>query len=309
MSEITASKVKELRDKTGVGMMDAKKALVENDGDMTASLDWLRTKGLAKAAKKAGRTAAEGLVAVAVSDDRKNAVLVEVNAETDFVSRNEKFQEAVQKFADAALDSQVETLDELKELEIEGNKVADILTDLIATIGENIELRRFERLSVDKGVIGHYVHNSVSENMGRIAVLTALESDADADKLAEIGKKISMHVAAAKPEYLKAENIDSQRLEREKNVLREQAADSGKPPEIIEKMIEGRLRKFYEEVCLLNQVFVIDGENTVQKFLDLQAKELGQDITLPGYVMFVLGEGIEKKEEDFAQEVKNAVNG
>ena len=309
MAEITAAKVKELRDSTGAGMMDAKKALVENDGDMEAALDWLRTKGLAKAAKKSGRTAAEGLVAVAVSDDAKSAVVVEVNAETDFVSRNEQFQQAVQKIADAALNSDVETVEDLNNLEVEGKKVSDILTDLIATIGENMQLRRLERVSVENGAVAHYVHNAVIGDMGRIGVILGLKSDAPSDKLKEIGKKLAMHVAAAKPEYRTPEDVPEERVERERNVLKEQAADSGKPAEIIDKMVEGRIRKFFEEICLLNQTFVIDGENSVAKFIEHTSKDLGNDLDLVDYRMFVLGEGIEKEEENFAEEVKNAVNG
>lgn len=305
MSEITAAKVKELRDKTGAGMMDAKKALVENNGDMDQSVDWLRTKGLAKAAKKSGRTAAEGLVAVAVSDDGKDGVIVEVNAETDFVSRNEKFQEAVNKIAKKALESDTQDIDALGNMDLDGKSVNDTLTDLIATIGENMQLRRFERISVENGAVGHYVHNPISTNMGQIGVIVGLVSNEDQATLKDVGKKIAMHIAALKPEALKPEDLSEERVEREKNVLREKAAGSGKPAEIIEKMLEGQIRKFYSEICLLQQTFVIDGENTVEKYLE----QSGKDIAIADYKIFVLGEGIEKEEENFAEEVKNAVNG
>ena len=305
MSEITAAKVKELRDKTGAGMMDAKKALVENDGDMDQSVDWLRTKGLAKAAKKSGRTAAEGLVALAVSEDGKDGVIVEVNAETDFVSRNEKFQEAVNKIAQTALESGTQDIDALGNMDLGGKSVNDTLTDLIATIGENMQLRRFERICVDNGVIGQYMHNPVSANLGQIGVLVGLVSNEDQATLKDVGKKIAMHIAALKPEALKPEDLSQDRVEREKNILREKASESGKPADIIEKMLEGQIRKFYSEICLLQQTFVIDGENTVEKYLE----QAGKDIAIADYKIFVLGEGIEKEEEDFAEEVKNAVNG
>lgn len=305
MAEITAAKVKELRDKTGAGMMDAKKALVENDGDMDNAVDWLRTKGLAKAAKKSGRTAAEGLVSVAVSDDAKEAVIVEVNAETDFVSRNEKFQDAVKSITEKALESDVATVEELGQLEVNGKPVNDLLTDLIATIGENMQLRRFERVSVDNGAIAQYVHNAVADNLGRIGVLVALESGADKDTLLDNGKKVAMHIAAAKPEALTPEGLPEDRVEREKNVLREKAKETGKPADIIEKMLEGQIRKFYSEICLLNQTFVIDPDHTVEKFVT----QISDDAKITDYKLFVLGEGIEKEEENFAEEVKNAVNG
>ena len=309
MAEITAAKVKELRDKTGAGMMDAKKALTENEGDMDAAVDWLRTKGLAKAAKKAGRAAAEGLVAVNLSDDAKKAVIVEVNAETDFVARNDQFQNAVLKISHAALNADVNDVAGLGDLQLDGKSVNDTLTDLIATIGENMTLRRFASIEVDEGAVGRYIHNPVSDNLGRIGVIVGLKSSAPTDKLQEIGKKLAMHIAAAKPECLKPENLPEERVEREKAVLREQAADTGKPPEIIQKMLEGRLRKFYEEVCLLNQTFVIDGENSVEKYLEQAGKDIGHDIEITAYELFVLGEGVEVEEEDFAEEVKRTVNG
>mgnify|MGYP006270586145 FL=1 len=305
MAEITVAKVKELRDKTGAGIKKKKKALVENDGDMDNAVDWLRTKGLAKAAKKSGRTAAEGLVSVAVSDDAKEAVIVEVNAETDFVSRNETFQDAVKSITQKALESDVTTVEELGRLEVDGKPVNDLLTDLIATIGENMQLRRFERVSVDNGAIAQYVHNSVAGNLGRIGVLVALESGADKDTLLENGKKVAMHVAAAKPEALTPEGLPEDRVEREKNVLREKAKETGKPADIIEKMLEGQIRKFYSEICLLNQTFVIDPDHTVEKFVT----QISDDTKIADYKLFVLGEGIEKEEENFAEEVKNAVNG
>lgn len=309
MSEITAAKVKELREKTGVGMMDAKKALVESNGDMEAAIDALRAKGLAKAAKKSGRTAAEGLVTVAISDDAKKAVILEINAETDFVARNEKFQGAVHDIAKAALAANISDIEALAKLEIDGKAVQDILTELIATIGENMQLRRIELVEAQDGVIARYIHGAVATDMGRIGVLVALKSTIDAGQAQEIGKKIAMHVAAAKPEYLVPEQVDADRLEREKAVLREQAADSGKPPEIIEKMLDGRIRKFYEEICLLNQTYVIDGESKVGKFVESAGKDAGGELSIQSYSSFILGEGIEKEEANFAEEVKNAVNG
>ena len=305
MAEITAALVKELREKTGAGMMDCKKALAENDGDLEQAVDWLRTKGLAAAAKKAGRVAAEGLVAVAV-EGGKGAV-VEVNSETDFVSRNDQFQNFVREVAKLALAADGD-LDKLLASEYpgSGNTVQEQLTDLIATIGENMSIRRCEALSVDNGVLASYIHNAMDDGLGKIAVVVGLQSDGDKAALEGFGKQLAMHVAAAKPQAVSRDDLDPEALERERAVLSEQARESGKPEEIIEKMVEGRLRKFYEEVCLLDQTFVIDGETQVGKAVEAAGKEAGGAISVNGFKMFVLGDGIEKEEEDFAAEVAAA---
>lgn len=307
MAEITASMVKDLREKTGAGMMDAKTALVENGGDMEKAVDWLRTKGLAKAAKKAGRTAAEGLVAVARSGNA--AAAVEINAETDFVARNEQFQAFVKKTAQVAL----ATGGDVQKLAAapygEGKSVQDTLTALIATIGENMSLRRTAVLSVGSGVVASYVHNAISDGLGKIGVLVALESTGDAAKLEALGKQIAMHVAAANPAYLDSASVDPAVLEREKNVIRETAKEQGKAADIIEKMLEGRVRKYYEEVCLLEQVFIMDGENKISKVVENAAKDIGAPVKVTGFVRFQLGEGIEKEEADFAAEVAKVANG
>ena len=294
MADITASMVKDLREKTGTGMMDCKKALVECNGDMEAAVDWLRKKGLSAAAKKSDRVAAEGLVAVASQGNK--AVVLEVNAETDFVSRNDKFQGFVAKTVKAALDSG----DDFETLK---TKASDELTNLIATVGENMNMRRMETLSVSEGVVASYIHNAIATGLGKIGVLVALESSADANALNALGKQIAMHVAAASPIALSKDNVDQSMLDREKNVLADQARESGKPEEIIEKMVEGRMRKYYEDVCLLEQIYVVDGESRVAAVVEKAAKELGVPVKLTGFVRFALGEGIEKKESDFAAEV------
>ncbi len=306
MADITASMVKELRGKTAAGMMDAKKALVENGGDMDAAVDWLRKKGLSKAAKKSGRTAAEGLVAV-VTAGTKGAV-VELNSETDFVSRNEEFQSFVKKVADIAIN--VPSVEELAVADFEdGKSVQEALTDLIAKIGENMSLRRSAQLSVENGAVVPYVHSALAPNLGKIGVLVALESNAPFEVLQALGKQIAMHIAATNPESLDIASIDQEALDREKAVLSDQARASGKPEEIIEKMLVGRLRKYYEEICLLEQTFVIDGETKVSDVIANASKDAGAEIKLTGYVRIQLGDGIEKKEEDFAAEVAKAANG
>ncbi|MCB1782898.1 MAG: elongation factor Ts [Alphaproteobacteria bacterium] len=305
MAEITASMVKELRESTGAGMMDAKKALVENNGDMENAIDWLRTKGLAKAAKKSGRTAAEGLVAIA-TEGTKGAV-VEVNSETDFVARNAEFQTLVTKIAQKALNTS--TVEELATAQIDGKDVATTLTDLIAKIGENMALRRMTSLSVPQGSVVGYVHGALADGLGKIGVLVALESSADNETLQALGKQIAMHVAAANPQFLGASDVSSDVLDRERSVLKEQAIASGKPADIAEKMVEGRIRKFYEEICLLEQVFVIDNETKISQVVANAAKQAGADIKLTGFARVQLGEGIEKEETDFAAEVAAAVNG
>jgi elongation factor Ts len=302
MAEITAALVKQLREKTGAGMMDCKKALTQTDGDIEAAVDWLRKKGLAAAAKKAGRVAAEGLVGV-VTEGGRGAV-VEVNSETDFVARNEAFQGFVATVAKLAL----ETGGDLKALGAASypdgdHTVAEALTEMIAKIGENMSLRRAETLRVSDGIVAGYVHSQVAPGLGKIGVLVALQSTGDKDKLAAFGKQLAMHVAAAAPQAVAAEEIDPAALERERDVLAEQARASGKPDNIIEKMVEGRLRKYYEEVCLLEQVFVIDGESKVRKAVEAAAEDLGAPITVAGFRRFLLGEGVEREQSDFAAEV------
>lgn len=313
MAQITASLVKELREKTGAGMMDAKKALVEVDGDMDAAIDWLRTKGLAKAAKKADRVAAEGLVAVTATERGNGmaAAAVEVNSETDFVARNDLFQKAVSEIAGLAVDSP-ETDALLAAKMANGSSVSDSMTNLIATIGENMSVRRASALAVDPGVVAAYVHNASAENMGKIGVLIALKSDGDKAVLAEIGRKVAMHVAAASPAPAVAiteAEVDPAIVEKERSVFADQARQSGKPENIVEKMVEGRLRKFYEEVVLLKQAFVFDPDKSVADALKAAEAEAGAPIELTGFVRMVLGEGIEKKEEDFAAEVAAAAKG
>lgn len=307
MAEITASMVKELREKTGAGMMEAKKALVESKGDMEAASDWLRKKGLATAEKKSSRTAAEGLVAFAISGTK--GALVEVNAETDFVGKNDEFRAYVSKVAEVALKTGANDIEKLAAAPLDGKKVQDGLTGLIAKIGENMKLRRCSTLEVKQGVVVGYMHNALEPGLGKIGVLVALESAGKTDKLGDVGKQIAMHVAAAFPKFLDSSSVDSSALEREKNFLRDQAKQSGKPPEIIEKMLEGRIRKFYEEVCLLEQVSVIDGETRISKVVENAAKDAGAPVKLTGFLRFQLGEGIEKEEKDFASEVAAVVNG
>ena len=289
---ITAALVKELRDNTGAGMMDAKKALTETDGDMEAAVDWLRTKGLAKAAKKSGRTAAEGLIGTHVSNGV--GVMVEVNSETDFVSKNSDFQQMVSSFATAALEAS--EVDGLVRLKVDGSVISEILTNKIATIGENMTIRRMARLEGES--VATYVHNAVSEGMGKIGVLVAMTG---VDK--GIGKQIAMHIAAANPASLRVDDLDSSIIDREKQILSEQARDSGKPEAVIEKMITGRMNKFFEEVTLLNQKFVINPDITVSQ----AAADAGVEII--GFSRLEVGEGIEKEQEDFAAEVAKTIGG
>jgi elongation factor Ts len=301
MAEITAAQVKELREKTGAGMMDCKRALTETKGDMEGAVDWLRKKGLAAAAKKAGRIAADGLIGV-VSHGSKGA-MVEVNAETDFVARNDNFQDFVRRSAEIALSHEGD-MSRIQQSEYPGGgSVTDKLTHLVATIGENMSLRRATSLSVGKGVVASYVHNASGPGLGKIGVLVALESAGDAEKVAALGKQLAMHIAAANPQALSIAEVDPKALERERSVLREQAASSGKPAAVIEKMVEGRLRKYYEDVVLLEQVYVIDGESRVSAAVEKAAKEIGAPVKVTGFRRFALGEGIERKESDFAAEV------
>ncbi len=302
MAEITAALVKELREKTGAGMMDCKKALTETGGDMDQAVDWLRKKGLAAAAKKAGRVAAEGLIGLALGGDR--GALVEVNSETDFVARNEDFQSFVMQVAAVAL-AQGGNLDAVKAADYPdaGRSVDEQLTHMIATIGENMSLRRAALVSAPGGAVVGYVHNQVAPGLGKIGVLVGLSSDGDAAQLAALGKQLAMHVAAANPQALAVEDLDPAAVERERAVLADQAKASGKPDEIVAKMVEGRLRKYYEEVVLLEQTYVIDGESKVRKAIEAAAADVGAPVSVTGFVRFALGEGIEKKDEDFAAEV------
>ena len=304
MAEITAATVKELRERTGAGMMDCKKALAETNGDMEAAIDWLRAKGLSAAAKKAGRTAAEGLVGVAVEGTRGAAV--EVNSETDFVAKNEQFQDFVRNVAQIALKDGGD-LEALSNASYpSGGTVAEALTNNIATIGENQSLRRSAVVDVNEGVVVPYVHNQVVPGLGKIGVLVALESSAPAETLQALGKQIAMHVAAANPLALNADQLDAALVERERSIAMEKAKESGKPQNIIEKMVEGGLAKFRKDNALLSQLFVMDNKTPVADVVAQAAKDAGTAITLAGFVRFQLGEGIEKKQEDFAAEVAAA---
>jgi len=307
MATITAAMVKELRETTGAGMMDCKTALNENDGNIEAAVDWLRTKGLASAAKKSGRVAAEGLVGI--TSTGTTGAVVEINSETDFVARNEQFQDMVSTIAKAALEADnAETLADTK-YGSSGQSVAEQIKEMIGTIGENMVLRRSSRLQVSDGVVSTYVHNATAEGLGKIGVLVALESTGDKGKLDELGRKIAMHVAAANPLAVTQEEIDPGVIERERAVLAEQAKESGKPVEIIDKMVEGRIRKFYEEVALMSQVYVIDGESKVEAAVKSSESEVGAPIKVAGFARYALGEGIEKEEEDFAAEVAAVASG
>ncbi|MEB3702556.1 Elongation factor Ts [Candidatus Bealeia paramacronuclearis] len=299
---VTPALVKELREKTGAGMMDCKKALAEVNGSLEHAVDWLRKKGLAAAAKKSGRVAAEGLVGVAVSG-AKGAIL-EVNAETDFVGRNEHFQEFVKAATKLTMDAKGD-LETLKTLTYPGTSenISERLTQLIATIGENMALRRSGFLEVKDGVVVSYLHNAISPELGRIGVLVALESTASKDELTQLGKQIAMHIAAARPTALKTTDLSSADVERERAIFKDQAIASGKPAEFADKMVEGRIRKYYEEVVLEEQAFIMDPKSRVKDVVEQKGKELGSSVVLSGFLSFALGEGIEKEESDFAAEV------
>ena len=304
MSNISASLVKELRDKTGAGMMDCKNALNENNGDIESSIDWLRIKGLAKAAKKSGRVASEGLIAVSSSDDF--SAIIEVNSETDFVARNDIFQNVASKISSLGLMSS--SIDDLKEQNIDEKdmNVESYITEMISSIGENINLRRMTRFDSSNSNVSTYIHGQVNEGLGKIGVMVNLKSDAEKEALSELGKKIAMHIAATNPLSVSIEDIPSDVLERERNILIEEARESGKPEDIIEKMIDGRLKKFYQESVLLEQTYVIDGESKVSSVL----QSLGSPVEIIEFVRYELGEGIEKaSEEDFASEVDSMVSG
>lgn len=309
MTEITAAQVKELRQETGVGMMDCKKALLETGGELDDAVDWLRKNGLAAAARKVGRVAADGLIGLAV-EGRAGAV-VEVNAETDFVARNEAFQEFVKTVAALALESGAGTPEDLRGVAYpdSGRTAGEQLTHLITTLGENMILRRVRLCRADSGVLASYVHNTLAPGLGRIGVLVAVDTSADGEKLETLAKQLAMHVAAANPQTVSSADLDAAALERERSILGEQARASGKPDDIVEKIIEGRLRKFYEEVCLLDQTFVIDGETKVAQVLEAAGKELGSPVAVKEFARFALGEGVEKPDEDFAAEVAAAAGG
>ncbi len=301
MAAVSASLVKELREKTGAGMMDCKNALNETGGNIEEAVDWLRKKGLAAAAKKAGRVAAEGLIGAAVEGTK--GVLVELNAETDFVARNEEFQELVRRVTELGLTAEGD-MDKLKATKApSGSTVEEEITRAIATIGENMSLRRYGMLSVGQGAVASYVHSSVAPNLGKIGVLVALESTGDAEKLVELGRQLAMHVAAANPRWVEPADVDASEVDRERAILAEQARASGKPENIIEKMVEGRLRKFYEEVALVEQAWVIDPDKKVKTVLQEAAKTVGAPVKCVGFLRYGLGEGVEKEESDFASEV------
>jgi elongation factor Ts len=307
MAEITAALVKDLREKSGAGMMDCKKALQENNGDVEASMDWLRTKGLAKAAKKADRAAAEGLVAGKLSADGKTGVLVEFNAETDFVAKNDQFQAAAREFAEVALGVSGDVDAILAAKTSKGQVVADVVTNLIATIGENMRLRRAARLAVDQGAVALYLHNKQGDDVARLAVLVALESPGDAAQLSEVARKIALHVAGTPtpPLALSSDELDPEVVAKEREIQTQMAVESGKPREIAEKMVEGRIRKWQEEVVLLKQPFVMNPDQTIEQLIAETGKALGAPVKVKGFVRFALGEGVDKGPDgpDFATEV------
>ncbi|ODT88000.1 translation elongation factor Ts [Phenylobacterium sp. SCN 70-31] len=313
MAEITAALVKDLREKSGAGMMDCKKALQETGGDVEAAMDWLRTKGLAKAAKKADRAAAEGLVAGKISDDGKTGVLVELNAETDFVAKNDTFQSAAREFATVALgvDGDVEAIRAAKTAK--GEVVQDAVTNLIATIGENMQLRRAARLSVTQGAVSLYLHNKQGDDVAKLAVLVALEGAGDQAALGEVARRIALHVAGTPtpPLALTSSELDPAVVAKEREIQVQMAIESGKPKEIAEKMVEGRIRKWQEEVVLLAQPFVMNPDQTIEQLVADTAKETGSPVVLKGFVRFALGEGVDKGPEgpDFAAEVASMTGG
>ncbi len=307
MTEVTAAMVKELREKSGAGMLDCKKALAENNGDIDAAMDFLRKKGLASAAKKSSRAAAEGLVSVGAAGN--TGVIIELNAETDFVARNDQFQTFLSQLTDVALATKTGDVEQLKKSKVGAKTAEEGLTELIANIGENMTLRRSALLSVANGVVASYVHNALQPNRGKIGVLVALESTADAEKLGALGRQLAMHIAAARPEALDVESLNPETVARERAVHADKATQSGKPADIVEKMVEGSMRKYYEQVVLLNQTFIIDGENKISAVLEKAAKDLGAPVKLTQYVRFELGEGVEKAADDFAAEVAKMANG
>lgn len=311
MTVISANQVKELREATAAGMMDCKKALIENNGDLDASIDWLRAKGLSKAAKKADRIAAEGLVCVAVSG--KKGVVVEVNSETDFVAKNEQFQKLVSEITQIALKIDANTDDMVNAVTnsklSHGKSVSESLMEAVASIGENMNLRRVRALQVNSGFVCDYVHNKVADGMGRIGVLVALETESHDAKIADTARHIAMHIAATAPASLSQHDIDAELTARERAVYQEQASQTGKPDNIVQGMVEGRMKKFFKEVCLLEQSFVMNPDKTISEIVADLAKEVGKEVTLSGFIMFKVGDGIEKQETDFAAEVAAAAGG
>lgn len=310
MTQVTPAMIRELREMTSAGMMDCKNALTETAGNIEEAVDWLRKKGLAKAAKKSGRVAAEGVVAVAINGTKGAAI--ELNSETDFVARNPEFQQLALAIAQQAVqtDGSLEAVQNAKLPT--GETAQEGISAAIAKIGENMNLRRTALLSVNSGVVASYVHSAIAPGLGKIGVLLAIESTAPADKLNALGKQIAMHIAAAKPEALNRDEVPAELLERERAVFRDQALQSGKPADVVEKMVDGRIRKYYEEVVLLEQMYVVDGKSKVSDVVEAAAKEAGAPITITGFVRFGLGEGIQKEETDFAADVAAmtaAVNG
>ena len=306
MTKLSASLVKELREKTGSGMMDCKKALTETNGDIDSAIDWLRTKGLSAAAKKSSRTTAEGLVSFYIEDNK--AAIIEVNAETDFVSRNDIFQEFVKKVAKLSISTKGNLKDLLKYKVSDNNTISEELTNLISTIGENMNMRRSDFLEVSKGFVSSYMHSSVAEGLGKIGVLVSIETDNTSSAIKEFGKKLAMHIAASNPRFIDIENVDQQTLDRERQVLSEQALESGKPKDVIDKMVDGRIKKFFDEIVLLEQLFILsDDKFKVKQEISKIEKELSTKITIKNFIRFSLGEGIEKEEKDFASEVAEAV--
>ena len=303
MTQITSALIQELRGKTGAGMMKCKEALTENNGDMEAAVDWLRKKGLSAASKKAGRVAAEGLVGMVASGGR--GAMVEVNSETDFVARNDKFQNYVSHVSTLALEhaGDLESLSGEAYGQDTGRTVSEELTNLIAVIGENMTMRRMGSLAVSPGKVVGYMHNAVTGGLGKLGVLVGLQSDADEAVLETLGKQLAMHIAATNPQSIQVEDLDPALLERERSILVDQARASGKPDAVIEKMVEGRLRKFYEESVLMEQVFVVDGESKVKDVIKKAEADAGTSISLVSFERFALGEGVEKKEDNFAEEV------
>ena len=307
MSLITAALVKELRDKTGAGMMDCKNALVETNGNIEESVDWLRKKGISGAEKKSARTAADGVVTVSVSDNAES--LVEINSETDFVSRNPDFQKFAKNVSSIALNSG-SNLDELKNAKYldSGKTVKDALTDLIGLIGENIVIRRTVLFNSSTNILSSYIHGQIDEGLGKIGVILSIESNGDVEKIKELGKKLAMHIAASKPVAISSKDVDPSIIDRERKILIEQAKDSGKPDNIIEKMVEGRISKFFSEITLLDQTWVMDGESKVSKVIENIEKEISCNIVIKDFKYFILGEGIEIETKDFATEVAETIN-
>tara|TARA_Y100000590_G_scaffold467050_1_gene644485 strand:+ start:13412 stop:14329 length:918 start_codon:yes stop_codon:yes gene_type:complete len=303
MAQITASLVKELREKSGAGMMDCKNALQENDANIEKSIDWLRAKGITKAAKKSDRIASEGLVGSLI--DQNRATLVELNSETDFVARNEDFQNLLRGILSVSIENENVLSSQYPNSE---RTVEEEINEKIATIGENIMLRRVQNMSIDNGFIYSYTHNTVSDSLGKIGVLLAIETSASSKQLEDFGKNLCMHIAAASPIALSAEGVSREVLDREREIALEQAKESGKPESIAEKMVEGRIKKFTEENALLSQVFVIDGQTKILELVDHKAKEIKHPIKIVQFIRMQLGEGVEKKEEDFASEVASVAN-